>query len=154
MKINTPYGEIEEQDLSEFCRVAGYRHNQGKWTVLTEEVESWKIVNPVSQSEKNKWQKKPQQLTIRDLNFQYAIIKTKRFAKGAKENTIVLESDVLTAINYAREKLMDYQGKPVYLPEELAKKGGYYENENKPAKLYSTILEETQQNLEQSNDKN
>ncbi len=147
-KVNTPYGELEESRLEEFCKVAGWKLKDNQWKIVSEEVEHWQIVNSTSESEKNKWKKKSGQLAIRDLNFQFAIAKTKNSAKGAKENSIVSINDVEKAIDYASEKLIDYQGNPIYLPEFLATKSGNYETDTKPPKLYSKILEETEKNIE------
>lgn len=144
-KINTPYGEINTVNYHDFLRTAGYKVVNKRWVLLLDALESWVVVNPaLSQFDSKRYKQKLQRLPFRDLNFQYAIAKTKKIItdNGVKKQV----NDVDGAIVYARAKLFDHSGKPVYLPGMLAslncqEAGEYYDPTVRP-KLYSMVLAE------------
>jgi hypothetical protein len=146
-KIMTPYGHIEYFHLDDFLRIAGYKIVNGQWVQLRDELEAWCIVNSASMSDSHKWKRQKTKLPFRDLNFQYAIAKTRIiYEENGKKKQ---RNDVTKAMHYAREKLLDYSGKPIYLPGLLAKEnakiaGGYYDPDTRP-KLYTAILKDAEE---------
>lgn len=116
----TPYGEVPTVKLQEFLEIAGYiLREDGEYALVSEPVKYWQLVNPSATAENKRFQKKLGNLSIRDLNFQYALKRTKKLAHtpSGKE---VLVNDVLKAMKYAKENLFDANNNPVYLPDELA----------------------------------
>lgn len=145
--ITTPYGEIEEGLLEDFCRIAGYRYTNNEFIVLKEEIDYWQLTNPSSTVEEKKWSKKPGWLPVRDYNFEYALYETacyKKMAMAIDNSKVKTKAfDIKAALIFASEKLFDSSGKPVYLPEILASKhDAFYDPKTKPPKSYNKILAE------------
>ena len=126
MIVKIPYGHIDVGLIEKFCELAGWRYgyDEEEWTVLTENVEYWKLVNPASIDKSKRWAKVYGELPIRDLNFQYAYY--------------LSDCDVEKALEYIEEKLIDEQGQPVYLPDRLAMKAGLSTEIKPPG--YSRII--------------
>lgn len=125
-KITTPYGQMSEKLLGQFCKISGYSYEpkMKNWTVLKEELDFWQLQNSSALTEGNKWKKKKGWLTVRDFNFAYCFYKE----KGNFEK----------ALNLAKETMFGFDGKPVYLPDELARQMGA-DIEKKPVS-YNKIL--------------
>lgn len=137
--INTIYGLIEPELVEKFKRIAGHEYidEYNDWKLLSDEIEYWQLVNSGSSVEEKKWGKKIGWLPVRDLNFQYALLKTVTETKDASGKKVIVY-DIPAAIRYAEQRLF-LNGKPVYLPEKLSE--GLFEDGQKP-KSYNKILTE------------
>jgi len=147
----TPYGPIEHYKLNDFMRIAGYKIKDKQWIQTKDLLENWSLANQGSANEKTRWQKRKTALPFRDLNFQYALLKTKKtITESGKLKQI---NDVESAMSFASSKLIDNWGKPIYLPSLLAQEsaranGEYYNSEARP-KLYSSILTELEESTKE-----
>lgn len=131
-KIRTMYGSVPKDLINEFQKVSGnlWDHELKDWKLMSEQCEYWQLVNPASTVDDKKFQKKPGWLPLRDLNFQYAMKKC--------------GDDVLKAMKFAKDKLFGIDGKPVYLPDELAIKANKDFNQRHTS--YPKILRDLESN--------
>lgn len=136
-KISTLYGPLDECFYKEFSRVSGHKWDSEvrDWVLITDRVDHWQLLNPSSPIESKRYIKKEGFLPIRDLNFQYSILKTQKIVNGEKT------TDLESAINYARIKLFSIEGQPLYLPDLLAEKNG--KDSSEKHFNYNKILEVT-----------
>jgi len=124
--IKTTYGDLKPELLQEFSRISGNVLKGKKWIIESDNVEYYQLTNASSQDKGKRYTKKKGWLPVRDLNFQYAMHRNK--------------NNIINAMKFAKEKLFDISGDPVYLPEEMALSNGL-DPEKRPYS-YSSIFKE------------
>lgn len=136
--VKTPYGLLPVEKYKEFCDIAGYRWDKENksWVIISDEVEYYQLQNANATTDANKWKKKKGWLSIRDLNFEYALYKT--------------EGNLVAALRYAKDRLFGADGVPVYLPDLLGVMDNI-EADRKP-RGYNQILKEEQAIFKQKED--
>lgn len=111
--VNTPVGTIDGSSLERLKKIAGIKWDEKEkdWIILSDECEYYALNNAEQRkANEDRWYKKKGNLTLRDYNFQYALSKT--------------DWDMEKAMDYAEQHLFELDGKPVYLPDELARLNG------------------------------
>lgn len=127
--VITPIGAINKSSYQEASKVAGFRWDKNKeeFVIITSKCEHWKLnTNDQKKTNEAKWYKAEGYLPIRFYNFQYALK--------------MCRDDIGKAVAFAKERLFDADGLPIYLPDELSRVNQIDPNERRYT--YNKILSE------------